>query len=156
MSTDANCVTRIASNFSWTLFRSHVEYDLTSLVLSLFAFATASSWNASTKKVSCGSLVDCWSCKLGWNVTISYIYWSSCTSFWGIPPSCTAYVNGIACSHTHSFSTSRISTCDDTITKLTPINGINGTQSVLFLVFFGHWRCAIDSFSSSFMYSNVV
>jgi len=31
-----------------------------------------------------------------------------------------------------------ISTCDDATTKLTLTDGIDGTQNVLFLVFFGH------------------
>jgi len=47
-------------------------------------------------------------------------------------------MNGYVCSHTHSFSTCGISTCDDATTKLTLTDGIDGTQNVLFLVFFGH------------------
>jgi len=50
-----------------------------------------------------------------------------------MPPSYVASINGYVCSRTCSFSTCGISTCDDVTTKLTPTNGIDGTQSIFSL-----------------------
>ncbi len=113
-----------------------------------------SSWNVSTMEVSSNMSVDCWSWEFGWCIIISYTFSSICISLWKIPLSCTVSINRYAFLCTCSSSTSKISSYEDTTTKLMPIDGIEGTRSVLFLIFFGRWKKTIGSSSSSFMYFN--
>jgi len=98
--------------------------------------------------------MDYWFCEFDGDVTIPWSSWSFLISLWRTPLSPTTSINEYVCCCTCFSSTSGISTCNDAATKLMPMDGIEGTQSVLFLVFFGHWKKMISFFSSSFVYSN--